>query len=180
MLSELQDLVDTFINNVPLFIFALVIFIAAEVFSKVIERWAERSLRKKIEDPDTRTFLARAARYAVLVLGTLAALEQIPGIQITSFLAGLGILGFTIGFALQDIARNFIAGLLLLMRQPFSVGDAVQVAGELPVPRSARHLQEQLDHVTAHVPARCPAAAHLRHERVEGFVELRFVPAPDR
>jgi len=129
VLSELQDLVDTFINNVPLFIFALVIFIAAEVFSKVVERWAERSLRKKIEDPDTRTFLARAARYAVLVLGILAALEQIPGIQITSFLAGLGILGFTIGFALQDIARNFIAGLLLLMRQPFSVGDAVQVAG---------------------------------------------------
>ena len=129
MLSELQDLVDTFINNVPLFIFALVIFIAAEVFSKVVERWAKRSLRKKIEDPDTRTFLARAARYAVLVLGILAALEQIPGIQITSFLAGLGILGFTIGFALQDIARNFIAGLLLLMRQPFSVGDAVQVAG---------------------------------------------------
>jgi small-conductance mechanosensitive channel len=39
------------------------------------------------------------------------------------------VLGFTVGFALQDIARNSIAGLLLLMRQPFSVGDAVEIAG---------------------------------------------------
>jgi small-conductance mechanosensitive channel len=57
------------------------------------------------------------------------ALNQIPGVDVTSLLAGLGILGFTIGFALQDIARNFIAGILILLRRPFGVGDAVEIAG---------------------------------------------------
>ncbi len=129
MVSALEGLLEQFIGNIPQFLIAILIFIATLIASKAVRRWAERSTRKKIENRETREFLAKAARYVVLVLGTLTALEQIPGIEITGFLAGLGILGFTIGFALQDIARNFIAGLLLLLRQPFSIGDAVQIAG---------------------------------------------------
>jgi small-conductance mechanosensitive channel len=129
MLSALQDLIAEFIANAPQFIAAIGISVATLILSKVAKRWTERSVKKQIEDPETRKFLARTARYAVLVLGILAALDQIPGVAITSFLAGLGILGFTIGFALQDIARNFIAGLLLLMRQPFGVDDVVEIAG---------------------------------------------------
>ncbi len=129
MLSEVEKLIAEFVANAPQFLAGLAIFVATLVLSRVAQRWTERSVRNRIEDPDTRKFLAQTARYTVLVLGILAALEQIPGIQVTSFLAGLGILGFTIGFALQDIARNFIAGLLLLMRQPFKVGDAVEIAG---------------------------------------------------
>jgi small conductance mechanosensitive channel len=129
MLSALQNLLTELIGNAPQFLIAIAIFVATLILSRVAERWTERSIRKQIEDPQTRKYLAQTARYAVLVLGILAALDQIPGVEITSFLAGLGILGFTIGFALQDIARNFIAGLLLLLRKPFNVDDAVQIAG---------------------------------------------------
>jgi small-conductance mechanosensitive channel len=129
MVSAIQDLITEFIANAPQFLAAIAIFVATLILSKVARRWAERSVKKQIEDPETRKFLAKIARYAVLVLGILAALDQVPGVDITSFLAGLGILGFTIGFALQDIARNFVAGLLLLMRQPFSIGDVVVIAG---------------------------------------------------
>jgi len=129
MLSPLQDLLTDFIDNAPQFLIAIAIFVATLIFSRVAERWTERSTKQQIEDIQTRKYLAQTARYAVLVLGILTALDQIPGIKITSFLAGLGILGFTIGFALQDIARNFIAGLLLLLRKPFSVDDAVEIAG---------------------------------------------------
>ena len=45
------------------------------------------------------------------MLGTMLALDQV-NFDVTGFVAGLGIAGFTIGFALQDIARNFIAGLI--------------------------------------------------------------------
>lgn len=129
MLSALQNLLTELIGNAPQFLIAIAILVATLILSRVAERWTERSIRKQIEDPQTRKYLAQTARYAVLVLGILAALDQIPGVEITSFLAGLGILGFTIGFALQDIARNFIAGLLLLLRKPFNVDDAVQIAG---------------------------------------------------
>jgi small-conductance mechanosensitive channel len=129
MLSALQNLLTQLILNAPQFLIAIAIFIATLILSRVVERWTQRSIKKQIEDPQTQRYLAQVARYAVLVLGILAALDQIPGIEITSLLAGLGILGFTIGFALQDIARNFIAGLLLLLRKPFSVDDAVEIAG---------------------------------------------------
>lgn len=128
MLSAVEELIADFVGNIPQFLAAVAILVATLVLSRAVERWTKQSVRKKIDDAETRRFLAGTARYAVLVLGILAALEQIPGIEITSFLAGLGILGFTIGFALQDIARNFIAGLLLLLRQPFKVGDAVEIA----------------------------------------------------
>jgi small conductance mechanosensitive channel len=42
-------------------------------------------------------------------------------------LAGLGIFGFALGFALQDVSKNFISGLLLLIQKPFSVGETVQI-----------------------------------------------------
>ncbi|MFW6115653.1 MAG: mechanosensitive ion channel family protein [Chloroflexota bacterium] len=129
MLSALQGLIAQLISNAPQFLVAIAILVATLLLSKVAERWAQRSVRRKITDPETRRFLTQTTRYTVLVLGILAALDQVPGVPITSFLAGLGIVGFTVGFALQDIARNFIAGLLLLMRQPFAVGDAVEVAG---------------------------------------------------
>ncbi len=63
----------------------------------------------------------------MIILGIIAALQQI-GFDVTSFLAGLGILGFTLGFALQDVSKNFIAGLLLLWQQPFDIGDTIKVA----------------------------------------------------
>ena len=48
--------------------------------------------------------------------------------DVTAFLAGLGILGFTIGFAMQDIMQNFVAGVILLIQQPFDVGDFIEEA----------------------------------------------------
>jgi small-conductance mechanosensitive channel len=56
-------------------------------------------------------------------LNTLA-----PG-SFTSLIAGLGIVGFTLGFALQDVAKNFVAGVLLLIQQPFDIGNDIEVAG---------------------------------------------------
>jgi small-conductance mechanosensitive channel len=116
-------------NNLGSYLLALGIFVATVFLSGLVKRATKRSLKNQIEDPETQELLARIARWTVLVLGTLTALNQIPGVDVTSLLAGLGIVGFTIGFALQDIARNFIAGLLILMRQPFGVGDGVEVAG---------------------------------------------------
>jgi small-conductance mechanosensitive channel len=65
-------------------------------------------------------------RWTVIIFGILLAFQQ-AGIEITAFLAGLGIAGFTIGFALQDVSKNFVAGILLLLQQPFDLGDAIEV-----------------------------------------------------
>jgi small-conductance mechanosensitive channel len=129
MTSPFLDLIDAFVKNLPSYLLALGVFIVTLFLSRLAKRAVKRSVKNHVEDPETQELLGRIARWTVLVLGTLTTLSQIPGVDVTSLLAGLGIVGFTIGFALQDIARNFIAGLLILMRQPFSVDDAVEVAG---------------------------------------------------
>jgi len=63
-----------------------------------------------------------------LILGIIIALQQV-NFNVTAFLTGVGILGFTVGFALQDVSKNFVAGLLLLLQQPFNIGETIQVAG---------------------------------------------------
>jgi len=64
----------------------------------------------------------------IVALGILLALDRLGWSQAAlSFLAGLGIVGIAIGFALQDIVKQFAAGVLLLMLRPFNIGDHVKI-----------------------------------------------------
>lgn len=73
-------------------------------------------------------FFVTVASKAVLFLGILIALSQL-GIQLGPLLAGLGVAGFIIGFALQDTLSNFASGMMILIYRPFDVGDMVEAGG---------------------------------------------------
>jgi small conductance mechanosensitive channel len=126
--ARFQELIQSAILFVPRLIVALIIFFASLPLSGVAARAAERAARLRTKDPEILRLLKRLARWSVLVLGTVIALQQV-NFDLTGFVAGLGIAGFTLGIALQDIARNFVAGILLLVQQPFNVGDAIKVSG---------------------------------------------------
>jgi small-conductance mechanosensitive channel len=126
--APLQAFVQNALQFIPKLIVALIVFGVSLFLSVVAARWARRTAGTKINDEERLLLLSRLARWAVIVLGTVLALDQVD-FDVTGFVAGLGIAGFTIGFALQDITRNFIAGLILLVRQPFDIGDSVEVAG---------------------------------------------------
>lgn len=64
----------------------------------------------------------------ILLLGFIIAIAQL-GIEVAPLLAGLGIAGFIIGFALQDTLSNFASGMMILAYQPFDVGDVIEAAG---------------------------------------------------
>jgi len=72
--------------------------------------------------------IVATARNLVMLLGILIALSQL-GISLGPLLAGLGIAGFIIGFALQDTLGNFASGMLILIYRPFDVGDFVTAGG---------------------------------------------------
>jgi small conductance mechanosensitive channel len=67
---------------------------------------------------------------AVMLLGILVALSQV-GVSLGPALAGLGVAGFIMGFALQDTLGNFAAGGMILFYQPYDVDDFVEVAGAI-------------------------------------------------
>ena len=72
--------------------------------------------------------LASIARISLLVLGVITALGTL-GVNITGIVAGLGLTGFALGFALKDSISNLLAGVLILLYRPFEVGDRIDVGG---------------------------------------------------
>jgi small conductance mechanosensitive channel len=137
-LGLLQQWLDSgkewIIENGPQWAFKLVIFVLILVvfsmLAKIVRRIVSRALAssrvhasKLLQD-----LLASFAGKAIFLVGILIALAQL-GIQIGPVLAGLGIVGFIIGFALQETLSNFAAGVMILIYRPFDVGDAVETGG---------------------------------------------------
>jgi len=64
----------------------------------------------------------------VMIFGFVLALSQV-GISLGPLLAGLGVAGFVVGFALQDTLSNFASGMMILVYRPYDIGDLVDVGG---------------------------------------------------
>lgn len=129
VISEtIEQLLVRLLLFLPGLIAALILFFLALYLAGVVSRTAQRALARREISPQINQLLTKIVRWSVLILGTIVALQQV-GFNVTAFLAGLGIVGFAIGFALQDVSKNFISGILLLIQQPFRLGDAIDVSG---------------------------------------------------
>ena len=99
-------------------------------FSKLVQKGVERALvasRLQISHL-LRRMIVSTIRNLVFIFGILIAISQL-GISLGPLLAGLGIAGFIIGFALQDSLANFASGIMILLNRPFDVGDTVEAGG---------------------------------------------------
>jgi len=122
----LQELLTNFLSFLPKIIVSLIIFIFTLYAAGLLAKGVRSALDRRKTDTEIKLLVVKLTRWSIIILGIFAALQQV-GFNITAFLAGLGIIGFTIGFALQDVSKNFVAGLLLLLEQPFDIGDVIEV-----------------------------------------------------
>jgi small conductance mechanosensitive channel len=122
------------IQNGPRWLFKLIVFVAILFAFKVLAGLVKRLVGKAVTASKLnlshllRDQIVFFAGKIVIFLGLLVALSQL-GIQLGPVLAGLGIAGFTVGFALQNTLSNFAAGLMILIYRPYDVGDAVEAGG---------------------------------------------------
>jgi small-conductance mechanosensitive channel len=72
--------------------------------------------------------LGSIVKTITIIIGTITAMETL-GIDVTALIAGLGLTGFALSFALKDALSNILAGILLLFYQPFGIGDRITVTG---------------------------------------------------
>ena len=124
----LQSMLVDFLAFLPDLLVSFVIFFVSLYLAGYLTKLLIRSLERRKTDPEIRILIAQISRWAIIILGLTLALQQV-GFDLSAFLAGLGIIGFTIGFALQDVSKNFVSGLLLLLQQPFDIGDVIEVSG---------------------------------------------------
>lgn len=127
----MQEYFDTFVEGfilgIPNLVTALVIFIASLYLARILSNTLRRVLNKRKAPAAVTHILAQLTLWTIIVAGLITALQRF--FNVTAFLTGLGIFGFTVGFALQDIMKNFAAGILLLLQQPFHVGELIGVKG---------------------------------------------------
>ena len=125
----LENIVTGLLEFLPRLGAGVLVFLIARLISFSAARLIRRSMEMRDRDPELIVLLEMLSRWGILALGIVLALEQIAPGRFSSLIAGLGIAGFTIGFALQDVVKNFVAGILLLIQQPFDIGDAIEVGG---------------------------------------------------
>jgi small conductance mechanosensitive channel len=115
-----------FLLFLPKVVAAMVLFVITLYLAAWISKLIRRILERRRTDPGLTLLIYHVSRWTIVIFGTITALDVV-NFQVTAFLAGLGILGFTVGFALQDISQNVVAGFLLLIQKPFELGDMIQI-----------------------------------------------------
>ena len=126
---RLFEINRTAITLSSLIMFFAVIFVFALV-SKLLRRIAASQIfAHLIVDEATQYTLNRISHYVIMIIGALVAFQFI-GIDLTGLAVILGFLSVGIGFGLQNITSNFVAGLILLFERPIKVGDRVTVGDQ--------------------------------------------------
>jgi small conductance mechanosensitive channel len=110
----------------PRLISGLVLFLVSLGAASVVGRLVGLAVENRGGPEEIGVLLRRLTKWSIIAIGTVAALQQVD-FDVTSFVAGLGIIGFALGFAFQDIAKNFIAGILLLLQRPFCIDEVIRI-----------------------------------------------------
>lgn len=113
---------------VPTIAVALGLIILFVVLSRVAHFGVLRIVERTRAHGPLGHLLASIARVTLLILGLVTALGTL-GVNITGIVAGLGLTGFALGFALKDSIANLLAGVLILLYRPFDIGDRIDIGG---------------------------------------------------
>lgn len=118
------------IEQTPNLVAAIVLLIITWLAVKLVRRVVDRVLSGQ---PNRKSLIIAVRKLASILVWTaglaMTAIVLFPSVRPGSMLAGLGLGSVAIGFAFKDIFENFFAGMLILFRQPFQIGDFVEVQG---------------------------------------------------
>lgn len=137
-LSVIQRWVETgkewLVENGPSLIVKAVLFLAIYLAFKIIASFLGRVVEKALSGRHVKSsdllkrFMVNVVTKTTVLAGLLLGLS-VAGVPIGPLLAGVGVLGFVVGFALQDTLSQFAAGIMILMYRPYDVGDVVSAGG---------------------------------------------------
>ncbi len=125
--EKLMNWLETTIAMLPNLVVALLILIAFFILGRLVRRGVKHMLEKATSNKTIINLLETIVGVLIIGIGVFIALSvlKLDG-AVTSLLAGAGIIGLALGFAFQDIASNFISGIILSIRHPFGIGDIIE------------------------------------------------------
>lgn len=127
----MEDLFNTMIDYVkdifPDILKALAILIVSLYLAGILARVVRRALHLHKVPEGAIQLISGLTRVGVIAIGVTLALQSF--FDVVTFISGLGILALTVGFALQDVMKNFASGVILVVQQPFKVNEFVNISG---------------------------------------------------
>ncbi len=127
IIEKIDSWVDGFIKALPNVVIGILVFVAFIYISRWLGKLVKKMLRKKGRQ-NFGDLLGAFTRYLVMIFGVAIALTiMAPNLSPADLIAGMGVSSVAIGFAFQDILQNWLAGILILLRQPFEIGDQIIV-----------------------------------------------------
>lgn len=128
--KQCEHMLDGLVQSLPALAIAVVVLILTLIVGGFAATIADRATQKAHFRTDLKQLLVTMTRLAIWILGGLIAMTvAIPGMTPASMFAGLGVGAVAIGFAFQDILENFLAGVLIMLREKMHIGDAVTANG---------------------------------------------------
>jgi small conductance mechanosensitive channel len=111
---------------------AVLVVVVSIVGLRVVLHWCGSAMRRARVDTGTQILVKRGLAVTFIVVTVLLVLG-ILGVNSVSLVTVAGAVGLAFSLAIQDILRNFFAGVYLLLERPFRVGDTVQIKDQLGV-----------------------------------------------
>jgi small-conductance mechanosensitive channel len=125
-LQPIQALAEQIILFLPQLGIAVLIFLAFWLVSAIFGAAVRRYGKRVRLDEELRDLFVRVFRLTILIIGLITSLGTV-GVDVSALVAGLGLTSFALGFALQDIIKNTLSGILILMYRPFRRGHYIRI-----------------------------------------------------
>jgi small-conductance mechanosensitive channel len=125
--KQINQMGRDFMVVLPNLVFGLLAFVAFWFAARGVRALVERITLHRQQSASLKILLSRLAYVATLIFGILVAVTIIvPSFTPASLVSALGVGGVAIGFAFKDIFQNFLAGILLLLTEPFKLNDQIK------------------------------------------------------
>lgn len=130
VITQLKQQIRGLIKALPLLLVAIVVFVVVVWFGAWVSR--RQSLWKRVApNPFVAELLSQTIKFVFVIIGLILALSFLGAEAIIgTLLGGAGVIGIAVGFAVKDTIENYIASLMLSIRQPFRARDYVDINGQ--------------------------------------------------
>jgi len=126
LLGKMQAMLNSFISLLPNLVLALIVFAIFFFVARTIKKVVRNLTRDRRQARNLGMVLGRLAQGTTILVGLFIALSiVIPSLNANDLVQLLGISGVAIGFAFRDILQNFLAGILILLNEPFQIDDQI-------------------------------------------------------
>jgi small-conductance mechanosensitive channel len=128
--NKIQGMIDSLIVMLPNIVLALIVFAVFFFAARWLKLLVKRLTRRHQQARNLGMVLGRLAQGTVILVGLFVALSiVVPTFKAGDLVQLLGISGVAIGFAFRDILQNFLAGILILLTEPFQIDDQIVFKG---------------------------------------------------